>query len=674
MEQFPTMWRRGAAGLAGGLAALVGAAYSALVMAELGVFRWIPCALLAIASGIVTAWRVDRQFQPQEQPGKAAWLAAMVLAGSSLAMTLPPGEMLLGGWDPGVYLHTAASIADHGSLQIPAGDIARLPAELSPDLVVEIAGWKHPFPGLFPLPNGRLSPQFMHLYPSLMAVAYSIGGIQGALLLNPLLNAVAILLMFWFASKILGPGWGLAAALLLTVNPAQVWQAKFGTAEILGQILLLTASGILIHSFRNPQKRAPAALSGFLFGLAFFTRYDAILFLAPLILLVIALNPSREYRRSAAVFLLAVAAVGIHAALHMTLVAPCYRPLPGLVFPLFGLVLALGGVAWLLGGLFPGPPKPAYVFGIRVILSVGILCFALFVWYVRPRLEAGGQMQSLAESVLKAIGHPQWISFLAGPNAFNGDYLTAIFGGPGLFLALAGIFVLIARTRDRGIAAWLLASIAVTTLLATNVFHDHFMMWVTRRFIPVVIPLLVVGIAAVAREIHRFASPCNRPAAAILSLLALSIPLLLGAPGTMAMASSRDWPGLDHWLRGLARQIPAQSIVFCDQPGFAAPLRFLHGINAHEIHGNICGEEFARRHRSVLTRQNEPVFILTMQDFSKEPHSVLQPVWQTTLSSCIQEQPRRSIPLGTKKRGGTFWLCSVRPQEKMDNPHPETAK
>ena len=668
------MWRRGAAGMAGGLAALVGAAYSALVMAELGFFHWIPCLLLALTSGGVVAWRVHRQASPPGPREKTAWLAAIVLAGSSLAMTLPPGEMLLGGWDPGVYLHTAASIANHGSLQIPADDIARLPAELHPDLVVEIAGWQHPFPGLFPLPNGRLSPQFMHLYPSLMALAYSIGGIQGALMLNPLLNGMAILLMFWFASKILGPGWGLAAALLLAVNPAQVWQAKFGTAEILGQILLMTASGILIQAFRNPRNLLPAALAGFLFGLAFFTRYDAILFLAPLILLVIALNPSREYRRSASAFLLAIAAVGIHAALHMTLVAPCYRPLPGLVFPLFGLVLALGGVTWWLGGRFPGQPKPAHVFGMRVLLSAGLLGFVLFVWYVRPRLDAGGQVQHLAESVLNYIGNPHWISLLAGPNAFNGDYLTAIFGTPGLFLALAGIFALIARTRDRGTAAWLLASIAVMALLATNVFHDHFMMWVSRRFIPVVIPLLVIGMAAAAREIHRFASQRHRSAATLLSLLVLSIPLLLGAPSTMAMASTRDWPGLGIWLHDLARQIPPQAIVFCDQPGFAAPLRFLHGIEAHEIHGGIRGEEFALRHHAALTSQPAPVFILTMHGFSTESNALLRPVWQTTLSSHIQEQPRRSIPRGTKNRGGTFWLCTVQPQEKMDKPHPETAK
>ena len=660
--------------MAGGLAAIVGAAYSALVMAELGLFRWIPCVILAIVSGMVAARWVYRRAQPPDRAEKAAWLAAILLAGSSLAMTLPPGEMLLGGWDPGVYLHTAAAIADHGSLQIPAEDIAQLPAELRPDLVVEIAGWKHPFPGMFPLPNGRLSPQFMHLYPSLMAVVYSIGGIRGALLLNPLLNVVTILLMFWFASKILGPRWGLAASLLLAVNPAQVWQARFGTAEILGQILLLAASGILIHSFRNPRNLLPAALSGFLFGLAFFTRYDAVLFLAPLILLAIALNPARENRRMLTAFLLALAAVGIHAAVHMTVVAPCYRPLPGLVFPLLAMVLALGGVAWGMAYLFPRQPKPSLVWAIRILLSVALFAFALFVGYLRPRLTVDGHIQHLAEFALQAIRHPQWLSLLAGPNAFNGDYLMAIFTGPGLFMALAGIFSLIVRTRDRGIAAWLLASIAVMALLATNVFHDHFMMWVTRRFIPVVVPLLVIGMAAAAREIHRFVSQGHRSVATVLSLLALSIPLLLGAPNTRAMASTRDWPGLGNWLYELARQIPAQSVVFCDQPGFAAPLRFLHGIKAHEIHGGVCGEEFALRHRSFLASQNAPVFILTMHGFSTESNAVLRPVWQTTLSSHIQEQPRRSIPLGTKKRGGTFWLCSVRPQEKMDNPHPEIAK
>ncbi len=660
--------------MVGGFAAMVSAAYSALLLAELGLFHWIPCVLAAFVVGLASARIAYRRIPSDGRIETAGWFAAILIALGSLTLTLPSGEMLLGGWDPGVYLHTAAAIANHGSLQIPADDIAQLPSELRPDLVVEIAGWKHPFPGMFPLPNGRLSPQFMHLYPSLMAMAYSIGGVPAALLLNPLLNVVAVWLLFWLASKILGSPWGLAAALLLALNPAQVWQAKFGTAEILGQILLLAGAGLLIQSFRPPRHRLFTVLSGILFGLAFFTRYDAILFIAPLILLVIVLNLSRENHHSISDFLIPLAAIGLHAAWHMTRVAPCYRPLPGLVFPLLALVLSLGGAAWLLGTFFPRRPFARRILWIRWILIVGLLGVALFVMYIRPRLEVDGQIHQLAETLLGTIGQPQWLSRLAGPNAFNGDYLVAIFGPVGLLLAFAGVLVLIARTHERGIAVWLLASIAVMVLLSVNVFHDHFMMWVSRRFIPVVVPLLVIGIVAASQELYRVFSLRLRPLAILLSLAALAIPLLLVAPNTLAMASTRDWPGLANWLQQMANQIPPNSILFCDQPGFAAPLRFLHGIEAHEIHGGLTGEEFVLRHRDVLANRNAQALVLTMHQFSTNSNGVRTPIFQTSLSSHIQEQPRRSIPRGTKNRGGTFWLYSLHLQEKMDNPHLETAK
>ena len=670
MEQPRTAWRWGAACSAGGLAAVVAAAYSALILAELGRFRAWPCIWLAFAAAAATAWIASRRAEPKSTAERAGWLAAWLLALLSMVMTLPPSEMLLGGWDPGVYLHTASSIANHGSLQIPVDDVAQLPVDLRPDLVVEIAGWKHPFPGMFPLPNGRLSPQFMHLYPSLMAVAYSLGGVQGALLLNPLLNATAILLMFWFASKILGPGWGLAAALLLAVNPAQTWQAKFGTAEMLGQILLLAGSGLMVEFIRRPRSIFSAALSGFLFGLAFFTRYDAILFLAPALLLVIALNPAREQRGPVFAFLLALAAVGIHAGWHMASVAPCYRPLPGLVFPLLAWVLALGSIFLVAGIVFPKRPSPSRWIPLRAACSVGLVCFIFFAGYLRPHLAVDGRISRLAASVVK----PTWLSALAGPDAFNADYLTSIFGPFGLLLALAGLVALVWRGHDRATAIWLAASVGASALLVANVFHDHFMMWVSRRFIPVAIPLLVVGTAAAARELLWLGQRRGRLAAWALSGAALAAAILLGAPKTAAMASTRDWPGLADWLDDLARTIPENAVVFCDQPGFAAPLRFIYGIQAHEIHGGIGGEEFALRHRQTLANLDPPALVLTMRGVSPNPDSPLRLLEQFDLSSHIQEQPRRSIPFGTKWRGGTFSLCAVERQEKMDNSHAKPAK
>ena len=673
MNQQQHAWRRLAATAAGLLASLFGAAYAALLLAEFGVFRPWPCILFAAAAGLLAARWTSARFVPLSAKERTGWIAAAVLAAGSLALSLPPAEMLLGGWDPGVYLHAAAAVSERGSLQIPAPDVFALPESLRADLVVEIAGWRHPFPGMFPLPGGRLSPQFMHLYPSLLAVAHSFGGVWGALCANPLLNVAAILAAFAFASRLLGPRWGLLAAFLLAVNPAQVWQSRFGTAEILGQILLLAASSLLLDAERRPGGRAAAAVSGVLFGLAFFTRYDVVLFLVPLVLVLLLPPLSHERRRLLPFFLVPLAAVGLHAAWHMSVVAPCYRPLPGLVFPLLLAAAAAAAALAAAGRFFPSAAArlaaPRFLFAARAAFSAGFAALAFFFWSVRPRLASDGRVAQAAAALLDAAGHPEWLAALAGPDALNVHFLVAIFGAAGLLFAFAGVAALAWRISGRAAAAWLLASAAVLAILLANVFHDHFMMWVSRRFVPVAVPLLAIGLAAAAREAFSLLSRRSRPAAIALAASLAAAAILPVLPKTSAMASMRDWPGLVAWFRQLAQGIPPGAVVFCDQPGFAAPLRFLHGVRAHEIHGGLSACDFALRHRQDLLRIDGTPLLLTMRSQPLAHSAACIPLATFSLSSHTQRQPRRTVPDGVKPRGGIFFLLDPLQTEKMDNPH-----
>jgi hypothetical protein len=49
------------------------------------------------------------------------------------------------------------------------------------------------------------------------------------------------------------------------------------------------------------------------------------------------------------------------------------------------------------------------------------------------------------------------------------------------------------------------------------------------------------------------------------------------------MAREREWPGLIAWYEQAERAIPAGAYVYSDQPGFAAPLRYLSGRRAYEL-------------------------------------------------------------------------------------------
>jgi hypothetical protein len=645
------------------LAAGIAAAYVALILAGTARFNSVACLLCGTAAGIAAGALAYKKGSPETRAEKAGWLAALTLAAGSFFLTVPPSEMLLGGWDPGVYVHTAAAIAREGSLQIPADDFQAFPQDVRRDLVRQGTGWTQLFPGMFLLPNGQLSPQFMHLYPSLLAIGYAQAGVWGALLINPVLHGLAILLLYGFASKLLGGRWGLLAALLLAVNPAQIWQAKFSTAELLTQVLLL-AGLIAFLDFTRRRRVLPAAVSGLMFGLSFLCRYDAVLLIVPLVLLLVVLANGPAYRRSVFAFLVALGVMGAHAWLHMTWVAPFYRPLSGLVFPLLGAALFLTAV------LIAAVQIPAIRRGIAVLLrrpmawrGAGlsmVLAFSVLAGYVRPRLTVDGRVARTVDRALASIGQGDWMEMLAGVNAFNVAYLESIFSFWGLVLALAGLGVLIWRVSDRGAAIWLVAALATTAIYMVDVFHDHFMMWVSRRFIPVVIPLLTVGIAAALQETYRQTKRKCRLLAAPLATLLILMVVAGTTPKTVAMGTARDWPGLASWFQDLTRRMPEDTVVFSDQPGFAAPLRFMYGIRAFEVGGGKSCAQFLSRHAQVLRPLRGPIGILTMREQSLHREGViLREMFHTKLESSILEQPRQDVPSRARPRGGSFVFYTV---------------
>ena len=659
MKLIETTWTWVRALSVGLLASLIGASYLALILAECNKFTLAPCILFATLAGSTATWIAYRRVRQLPSSGKAAWILAGLMAFGSLIMTTPPSEMILGGWDPGVYIHTAASISRGGGLQIQAVDIEALTPSDREVLFRDVSGSRQPFQGMFMLSGGRLSPQFMHLYPSLMAIGYSLFGVWGALMVNPILSVIAIFMMYWFASKVVGGKWALMAAFLLAINPAQVWQAKFPTAEMLTQILLLMGFGNLIELTKQKSSVLPAILSGGLFGLAFLTRYDVVLIIAPVVLLLIATQCKPHDNRGILSFLLALSLIGVHAWIHMHFIAPCYRPLPDIVFPLFGYSVIMAFVLFMslqtasLQRVFQGTRNRTWL--LKSLFTLGFIGFLVVAWYIRPHLSVDGTIFHVTARLLSAVSKPDWITVLGGADSLNIFFLTSIFGSLTLLSGFIGILFLAWRIRENGIGIWLLSSVFVLMILVTNVFHDHFMMWVSRRFIPVVIPLLVIGITAFAREFYGQARLLSKPISAGLSAGILILSLIMTLPDTYRMASLRDWPGLCSWYDGLTQRIPADSIVYCDQPGFAAPLRFMYGLDAYEFYGSKGIMDYVKEHSQNLSQARRNMYILTTQK-RRDMDTELQTVVELPLRSQIQTQPSHSIPNGVKNRGGDFLL------------------
>jgi hypothetical protein len=116
----------------------------------------------------------------------------------------------------------------------------------------------------------------------------------------------------------------------------------------------------------------------------------------------------------------------------------------------------------------------------------------------------------------------------------------------------------------------------------------------------------------------------------------------------------------------LARMIPSGAIVFCDQSGFAAPLRFLYSIDAYEVYRGRSCSEFIWSNRQELSRLQKKVYILTMREQVATSDMTLRKMGQATLASHIQIQPKYSVPDQLKGRGGHFVLYAVELLSKKD--------
>lgn len=660
-------WATG--GVLAGLVALAGMGWAALTLAEAGIFRWGWALAAGGLAGGLAGWTLGR---PSAGPaggsppgGVAVALGLGAITAWAAWSAFPPGELILGNWDPGVYQHTAAQMVRHGSLQFPAPDLAALDAEGRDLYTRQLYAISEPFGGMRLLGDGRVTPQFYHLYPALLAVAHGLGGIQAALAVNPLLHLFSVWGIFLLASRLLGDRRpALLATLALALNPIQIWQAKFCTAELLAQALFIWGFYALARA-ADPAERRRAGwglLAGGLIGATLLARYDALIPLA--VLGVFWAWTWRMTDRPAVAIAapaLGIGLLAVQAWWHQQVIAPFYAPLSAQVKPLLALAGGLGalGLAWNAG---PAAWRERILsMGRRVdsrlrrAAAIGVGLWLFFVGWVRPALRAGGSFSAGVDALARQVGWARGSEVLMGEDPWALAYLRDAWGMIALALAFVGLLIFLMRERRIWALSWGLGALGSLLVLSVNVHNDAFMMWVTRRFVPSVLPLLAIGFAAAAMALvtgfDRLRVGWGRWLAAAVCAGAL----LLTAPSTWAMARHRDWPGLVDWFDRVSARLPADALVVCDQPGFAAPLRFLYGFRTLEL--RYRGEDARSRMLADLARRaaQGPVYLLTGNDEALDD-APLEAQELFVLRSEIFHTYRRGVPREMKMRGAELVL------------------
>lgn len=489
------------------LVALLG--WSSLALANLGRHSLTGVLLLTAGALAVLVAAARRWARPEVIPDRAGVLVALGCVAVALALTLPGFSYGVADKDPGVYVSHAVSIARTGDFAIHDELLAKNGAD--PSFPVRLVSPGARFPGVWvdDAATGRVVPQFYHLWPALLATAYDAGGVDALRATTPLIGAVCVLalcaLLRRIGALVVGSRAGLVLAglggLLLATNVLQVWQARYPTTEVLAEALFI---GVLLGVVLAVCERwvAAAGLAGLLVGAGFLNRADGVLLVAASACLgawLLALRrwDARSWWFSGGLLLAlphALAqAYGI--AKHYSLIngVPTLRTLLTLCIGVVVVGAVLGRLAgtplarlqeWLL------TRRTQVVVGALVVLTVMGL---IGLGFLRPRLFGadtvnynGRIIRSYDEQTLRRLS---WFFTL-----------------PAFALLPVGVAVVALRRWSAALWAVVLPTLLLLPLYAYSPRNSSRLMWWTRRFVPTVLPgviillVLAIGVALVWRR------------------------------------------------------------------------------------------------------------------------------------------------------------------------------
>ena len=385
----------------------------------------------------------------------------------------PPSEYIIGGKDPGTYVNEGIQIAQRGAIVVNDPVVAVVPS-FARDLFFPSYGrpdyYSLRFMGFFiqDPDSGAVVGQFPHLFPASIAVGYGIDGLTGARRAVGVWAILGLLAVYFAATRLAGRAVAAAAAALLALNVITVWFAKYPNAELTMQALLFAA--LLANARAHVDDDAFfAPVAGFLLGLLLFLRFDAVLgILGVAVGLVLGVLNGHRTRPS---FIVTFGVMAAAASLYMLGPMRAYAALPIIFFrtlPLWAcavlVVLVVAAVA--LVALSWRVPAAMTRIAQRIPFGVVIGVTVLTIYALVFRHQAG----KLAEHDASAL------------RTFTYLYFTL----PALIAALIGLALLARRFfRDP-------ALISTVVIFACFLFYKvrivpyHF--WMTRRFLPVILP------------------------------------------------------------------------------------------------------------------------------------------------------------------------------------------
>jgi hypothetical protein len=525
--------------LASVLPAVLAAAWVAvaLPLLALHVYRPLPGTVLAVVLAAVLARPAIRvAWAAADRFGDVPWwvligVLVIVVAAGVLAFAHSAEDVLVRR-DPGSYAMSATWLSTHGTIQMPTH--GQLFGTQNDNLVLASQG--------FYQQGSHIIPQFMTGVPVLLSVGGWIAGLTGVLHGNAVIGSFALLAFAGLAVRLVGARWAPLAVLALAFVQPELDVMRATYSEPAAQLILLgglaivldaCAAGDLIPGYWPRAQTATAPtdpgtaawgllVGGLVLGLVFVVRVDAVADLFPLVPFVgwLAYHRVVGWRRFAGGLLLGLAFGGFDC---LVLTYPYTQHVGsdlGLVGVGFGLLVpaTLAGVfvAWRVqksrsnhepkdptdtlaaSGMAAVRERWRPLAAATVVFLIGLFFFLrphLMTMRANPASGGANYVMQVQRFLHMAVDPTR--SYYENATIWLSWYL----GWGTLALALGGACWLayeqIAGRRRVWAPGFLVFfGTAFAVLLRPSITPDH--PWADRRFVPVVLPGLVLfAIAAV---------------------------------------------------------------------------------------------------------------------------------------------------------------------------------
>jgi 4-amino-4-deoxy-L-arabinose transferase-like glycosyltransferase len=423
------------------------------------------------------------------------------------------------------------------------------------------------FPGIWEASDDatEVTSQFYHLYSATLATAEDLGGRSALFNLSPVLAALAVAVLAIGARRAFGTLVALLMAAFLITSAMQVWQAKYPSTEIMAQLFL--AGALLGAVLTVAQRWAGGALaSGLLIGTGFLVRPDGFLYLLFGVIVLAAAIIARPIHprvdRRPAAFVGGLALTLPYAFYNAYVVRDEYSrindvPGPLLLTGVIALIIGAGVAGRrLLARAEPASPNRMDLLeqGVarwqRPVGLVAALALGLIMLLLYHRETLFGQTVT--------VGRFSGGEVVRSYAEMNMVWLSWFFSRAGLVIVWLGICVLALQKWQAPRLLFVLPGLALLPVYAYDARVSMRLMWWVRRFVPAILPVLVLLLAlAIAWALTRRSWGLRAVGAT-----ALVVMLLRFADLSLPLRDHREMEGSWELAEAIAAQTPDERGVY----------------------------------------------------------------------------------------------------------------